>query len=71
MHLACAIWTPEVYFEQAAELRGMRLDDLTAERMELLCGACKQVRYASDSQRAIPNSLEGAHCGDAQAAALS
>ena len=45
MHLACAIWTPEVYFEQAAELQGMRLDDLTAERMELLCGLCNQVWF--------------------------
>ena len=43
VHLACAIWTPEVYFEQAAELQGMRLDDLTAERMDLRCGICKQV----------------------------
>ncbi len=43
VHLACAIWTPEVYFEQATELQGMRLDHLTADRMELHCGMCKQV----------------------------
>lgn len=43
VHLACAIWTPEVYFEQATELQGLRLDHLTADRMELHCGICKQV----------------------------
>ena len=43
MHLACAVWTPEVQFENPAELQGIRLDDLTADRTELRCGICKQV----------------------------
>ena len=43
LHLACGVWTPEVYFEQAAELQGPRLDNLTIERVELCCGICKQV----------------------------
>lgn len=51
VHLACAVWTPEVHFENPAELQGIRLDDLTADRTELRCGICKQVgrpvfRYA-------------------------
>ena len=44
LHLACAVWTPEVYFERAAELQGLRLNNLTAERVELRCGICKQVQ---------------------------
>ena len=44
LHLACGVWTPEVYFERAAELQGPRLDNLTTERVELRCGICKQVR---------------------------
>jgi hypothetical protein len=43
VHLACAVWTPEVQFENPAELQGIRLDDLTADRTELRCGICKQV----------------------------
>ena len=43
MHLACAVWTPEVQFENPVEMQGMRLDDLTADRTELRCGICKQV----------------------------
>ena len=44
LHLACGVWTPEVCFERAAELQGLRLDNLTTERVELCCGICKQVR---------------------------
>lgn len=58
LHLACSIWTPEVYFERAAELQGLRLDKLTLERMELRCGICKQVQppCSQDPARALQGS---------------
>lgn len=41
-HIACALWVPEVHFEQPQECVGINLDQLAKGRMALQCELCKQ-----------------------------
>ncbi len=42
MHVACALWNPDIDFAHPEQMSGVRLDRLTKERMGLTCGRCGQ-----------------------------
>lgn len=43
VHLACALWTPEVTIADPVRMTGVSVAQLAAARQELLCMLCKQV----------------------------
>jgi hypothetical protein len=42
VHVACALWTPEMTLAEPEAMRGVQLDHMTAVRAGLQCGLCKQ-----------------------------
>ena len=42
LHLACALWTPEILISDPEGMRGPKLDALRQHRVELTCAICKQ-----------------------------
>ena len=42
LHLACALWTPEILISDPEGMRGPKLDALRQHRVELVCAICKQ-----------------------------
>lgn len=42
VHVACALWTPEMMFAEPELMRGVQLEHMTAPRAELECALCKQ-----------------------------
>ena len=47
VHLACALWVPEVRFRSPDALSGVELDGITQARANLKCSICKQGGGAS------------------------
>ena len=43
MHLACALWVPEVTLSSPEAMSGVRLDALSPDRNSLACTICRQV----------------------------
>ncbi|KAL3135513.1 hypothetical protein ABBQ38_005993 [Trebouxia sp. C0009 RCD-2024] len=42
LHLACALWTPEILISDPEGMRGPKLDGLRQHRVDLTCAICKQ-----------------------------
>ncbi|KAL3158682.1 hypothetical protein ABBQ32_011424 [Trebouxia sp. C0010 RCD-2024] len=42
LHLACALWTPEILIRDPEGMRGPKLDGLRQHRVDLTCAICKQ-----------------------------
>jgi hypothetical protein len=42
VHLACALWTPEITIANAGLMAGVSLAGLSAQRQALMCALCKQ-----------------------------
>lgn len=42
-HVSCAFWCPELGFVEDDIAKGIRIDELSRERLELQCVFCKQV----------------------------
>lgn len=42
VHVACALWTPEMTLAQPEQMKGVQLEHMTALRAELQCALCKQ-----------------------------
>ncbi|DBA66785.1 hypothetical protein WJX79_010198 [Trebouxia sp. C0005] len=42
LHLACALWTPEILISDPEGMRGPKLDALRQHRVDLTCAICKQ-----------------------------
>ena len=42
VHVACALWTPEITLAEPEAMRGVQLDAMTAVRAALQCALCKQ-----------------------------
>ena len=42
VHLACALWTPELVVGDPDRMAGIKLDHMTALRAALPCARCKQ-----------------------------
>ena len=42
VHLACALWTPELVVGDPDRMAGIQLDHMTALRAALPCARCKQ-----------------------------
>ena len=50
VHVACALWTPEVRFQHPENLSGIDLTMLTASRISLICSMCNQVGQQSSPE---------------------
>ncbi|KAK9814219.1 hypothetical protein WJX72_002471 [[Myrmecia] bisecta] len=42
VHLACALWTPDIMLTKPEAMKGVKLDHLSRERLNLVCQLCKQ-----------------------------
>ena len=42
LHLACALWTPEILISDPEGMRAPKLDALRQHRVDLTCSICKQ-----------------------------
>jgi hypothetical protein len=47
VHVACALWLPDVDFAQPDSMSGVQLTRLSRESADLECGACRQVARCS------------------------
>ena len=42
IHLACALWTPEILISDPEGMRHPKLDALRQHRVDLICAICRQ-----------------------------
>lgn len=42
VHLACALWTPEIIITEPDAMRAPSLEGLRQHRVDLVCAICKQ-----------------------------
>jgi hypothetical protein len=47
VHLACALWTPELIVANPEGMSEIKLDHLTKSRAQLKCSLCKQAGGAA------------------------